>query len=144
MFTADQLVCHAIGDYIFQSQWMADNKRKSDWAAYVHAVTYTLPFVLVTQNAVALAIIFVTHYLIDRYGLARYVVWVKNWPFIVRDVVLETPAGIDLPWVDIELKPITATGYPDHVPPFLAIWLLIAADNILHVLCNGLAIYYFG
>lgn len=27
-FTADQLVAHAVGDYIIQSDWMAENKRK--------------------------------------------------------------------------------------------------------------------
>lgn len=120
MFTADQLVAHAVGDYILQSDWMADNKTKSHVAAALHAVTYTLPFLLITINAAALLAVCGTHFLIDRYRLARFVVWVKNGPW----------------------KPITATGYPDSKPDFLSIWLLIIADNILHVICNAVAIAY--
>lgn len=38
--------------------------------------------------------------------------------------------------------PVTATGYADDVPPWLSVWLLIAADNIIHVICNALALRY--
>jgi hypothetical protein len=137
MFTADQLVAHAIGDYIFQSDWMANNKRKNDWAATIHALTYTLPFVFITQVPLALWFIFFTHYLVDRYGLARFVVWLKNWPFETYEV----PGSID--GYATRLKPITPTGYDADKPPFLAVWLFIIADNIIHVLCNGLVIWYF-
>lgn len=138
MFTADQLVAHAVGDYILQSDWMADNKTKSHVAAAVHAVTYTLPFVLITQSAVALAIICGTHFVIDRWRLARFVVWLKNGPFAPTDHIA---LNYNRQW---RLVRITATGYPDSKPPFLAVWLLIIADNILHVICNGLTIYFYG
>lgn len=118
MFTADQLVAHAVGDYILQSHWMATEKTKQHTAAAIHAITYTLPFVLITQSAAALAVICGTHFLIDRYRLARFVVWLKNGA----------------------RGPVTATGYADDVPAWLSVWLLIAADNILHVICNALAI----
>ena len=121
-FTADQLVAHAVGDYILQSDWMADNKTKQHFAAAVHATTYTLPFLLITQSPAALAFICGTHFVIDRWRLARYVVWIKNGPWL----------------------PLTATGYQDSKPPFLAVWLLIAADNILHVICNAAVIHTFG
>jgi hypothetical protein len=120
MFTADQLVAHAVGDYILQSDWMANEKTKQHTAAAVHAVTYTLPFLLLTQSPAALAVICGTHFAIDRWRLARFVVWLKNGPW----------------------KPLTATGYQDDKPPFLAVWLLIIADNILHVICNALAIHF--
>lgn len=122
MFTADQLVAHAVGDYILQSHWMATEKTKQHFAAAVHAVTYTLPFVLITQSPAALAVICGTHFLIDRYRLARFVVWAKN--------------GAQ--------GPVTATGYGDDVPPWMSVWLLIAADNILHVICNAIAIKFLG
>ncbi len=122
MFTADQLVAHAVGDYIIQSHWMATEKTKQHTAAAVHAITYTLPFVLITQSPAALAVICGMHFLIDRYRLARFVVWLKNGA----------------------RGPVTATGYADDVPPFLAVWLLIAADNIMHVICNALAIWALG
>jgi hypothetical protein len=35
---------------------------------------------------------------------------------------------------------VTATGYAADVPPWLAVWLLIAADNIAHVLINAVAL----
>lgn len=127
MFTADQLVAHLVGDYIIQSDWMANEKRKRSLAAGVHAVTYTLPFLFLTLNPWALAIIAGTHFLIDRFGLARYVVWLKNVPY---------PGS--KPW-----RECTATGYPDERPAWLAVWLLIIADNTLHIICNALALRYF-
>jgi|SRR5688572_17704657 len=120
IFTADQLVAHAIGDYILQSHWMATEKTKQSFAAAVHAVTYTLPFLLITQSPEALAVICGTHFVIDRWRLARIVVWIKNGPW----------------------KPLTATGYQDDVPAWLSVWLLIAADNIIHVVINGFALRY--
>jgi len=121
LFTADQLVAHAVGDYIIQSDWMANNKRKDSVAAGIHAVTYTLPFLLITTQVYAFLFICVTHFFVDRFGLARFVVWVKNGPWL----------------------PITPTGYQPDKPPFLAVWLFIIADNIVHVVCNALALAVF-
>lgn len=122
LFTADQLVCHAIGDYILQSHGMAINKTKSSKWAAIHAVTYTLTFLFITHSPEALAVICGMHFLIDRFRLARFIVWLKNGPW----------------------HPLTATGYPEDVPPWLAVWLLIAADNIAHICINGAAIWYWG
>lgn len=124
MFTADQFVAHMIGDYILQSHWMAAEKVRNSVAASLHAVFYTLPFMLITMSPGALAIICVSHFLIDRFRLARYVVWIKNGP-----------------WRGKAWRPLTQTGYPDDVPPWLSVWLLIIADNTIHVVINGLAIY---
>lgn len=121
IFTADQIVAHLVGDYITQSHWMATEKTKRSLAAGIHAAIYTVPFALITQNAAALAIICLSHFAIDRWRLARFVVWAKN--------------GCK--------GPVTATGYPDDVPPWLSVWLLIIADNTLHILINGLAIWWF-
>ncbi len=55
LFTADQLVAHAVGDYILQSHWMATEKTNQHFAAAAHAVVYTLPFALITQSPAALA-----------------------------------------------------------------------------------------
>lgn len=121
MITADQIVAHLVGDYIIQSDWMAEEKTKRSFAAAVHATSYTLPFLFITLNPIALAIICVTHFIIDRWRLARYVCWAKN--------------GCK--------GPVTATGYPESKPAWLAVWLLIIADNTMHLLCNGLAIWWF-
>lgn len=124
MFTADQIVAHLVGDYILQSHWMAKLKTQKSWAAAAHAATYTLPFLFITLEPLALALICGTHFMVDRWRLARFVVWAKNWPH---------------PWQ--ARRPITATGYPDDVPPWMAVWLLIVTDNTLHLLLNGIAIY---
>lgn len=76
-----------------------------------------------TRSPWRLAIIGGTHAVIDRYRLARHVVWAKN-----------------------QLAPAayrpghTPTGYPEETPAWLAVWLLIAADNTMHLLINRLAL----
>lgn len=77
-FIAAVLVAHLFGDYVFQNQWMADHKVKRLWPAIVHGFFYTLPFLFITLNPWSLLIIFGTHVVIDRYRLAKYVVWFKN------------------------------------------------------------------
>ena len=126
MVTADQLVAHLVGDYILQSNWMATEKTKRSVAALAHAICYSLPFLFLTRSPVALAVIFASHFIIDRWRLARYVIWLKNF------------LGPGNPsWSEC-----SGTGYAPDVPPWLAVWLLIIADNTLHILCNGLAIAY--
>ena len=124
--TADQILAHLVGDYILQSHWMATEKTKRSLAAGIHAVTYTLPFLYLTLNPAALAFICGTHFAIDRFRLARFVVWLKNQ---------QTPSRVGYAWPDS-----SATGYPKDVPPWLSVWLLIIADNILHLICNGIAL----
>ena len=119
------LVAHLVGDYLIQSHWMATEKTKHWWPAIAHAVTYGLPFLLVTQSPLALLVIVGTHAVIDRYRLARHIVWFKNQ----LAPTSHRPAH-------------TATGYPDDTPPWLAFWLLILADNILHVLINVMAVVW--
>jgi hypothetical protein len=121
IFTADQIVAHLVGDYILQSHWMATEKTKKSLPAMVHAACYSMPFVLITQSIPALIIILASHFVIDRFRLARFVVWVKNGPW----------------------NALTSTGYPDNTPPWLAVWLLIIADNTIHICINGLAIWSF-
>lgn len=60
MITADQLVAHAIGDYVLQSDWMANEKTKKSVAALAHVVAYTLPFLWFTRSPSALAVILCT------------------------------------------------------------------------------------
>jgi hypothetical protein len=128
VITADQLIAHAVGDFILQSDWMATEKTKRSLAALVHAGTYTLPFLYLTRLPVPLLIIFGTHFAIDRWRLSRYVVWAKNWL---------APVGWNRPWSEC-----LATGYPPDRPAWLSVWLLIVTDNILHVVCNGLALTF--
>lgn len=123
MIVADQLVAHAVGDYVFQSDWMANEKTSRSWPAAAHALSYALPFLFLTRSLPALAVIAGTHFVIDRWRLARYVCWAKNQAAPRR-------------W----RHPVTPTGYAPDKAPFLAVWLLIVADNVMHVLINGAAI----
>lgn len=123
MSGTDELLAHAVGDYILQSDWMANHKTTDNFAAATHAATYTLPFTAFRPGWKALALIAGSHFLIDRFRLARYVCWAKNHI---------APRGQD--------HAMTATGYPADRPAWLSTWLLIITDNILHVLINRIAL----
>ena len=132
----NQLILHLIGDYVLQSDWMAQNKTKRSWPALLHAVVYSFPFLILNPSATAFAVILGTHFLIDRFRLARFVVFAKNVFFDpdfwqnhnrhIREHVLP--------------KYWTATGYPAEAPPWLAVWLLIACDNTIHLAINYAAL----
>lgn len=126
MITADQLVAHLVGDYILQSDWMALEKTKKSVAAAAHAVVYTLPFVFITQSPGALITICGTHFIIDRWRLARFVVWAKNYL---------APPKWHYKWSEC-----VGTGYHKSRPEWIAVWLLIIADNTMHIIINGVAI----
>jgi hypothetical protein len=160
LVTGDQFILHAIGDYCLQSDWMANGKTKAHFPAFCHALTYSLPFLMLTQSPVAWLTIFGTHFLIDRYRLARYVCWAKNWlgaPEVWHKYTA-APSGewirgkcrnpangdhvtqmlINPPWPECA----NSFGYPSDRPAWLAMWLMVACDNCLHVVINGTCIKY--
>jgi hypothetical protein len=116
-------LAHLVGDYLLQTHHQAVRKTQAWGPALAHAATYTAAHLPVTRDPRRLAVIGVTHAVIDRYRLARHVVWAKNQL---------APAAYR--------PPHTATGYPEDAPPWLAFWLLIAADNVLHLLLNAAAV----
>lgn len=134
-----QLILHLIGDYVTQSDWMAHNKTKANLPAACHAVVYSLPFLFIVDSAWAIFVICFTHYLIDRYRLARYIVWLKNRLLQPKPYAYEQPARFewDEKW---KWSNCSSTGYTSDAPPWLAVWLLIAADNTLHLAINAAAI----
>ena len=126
MIVLGVILAHLTGDYLLQSDWMALQKTRRWWPAVVHGITYTAPYALVTQSLVALAVIGVTHIVIDRFRLARYVVFAKNFL---------APRGSWPVWENCR-----ATGYPADRPEWLTVWLMIVADNTLHLLINAGAV----
>lgn len=128
MYTADQIVAHLVGDFVLQSDWIAGKKTSSSFVTAIHVVLYTLPFTLITQEPIALAIIAGTHFVIDRWRLARHVAWAFNrlWPG-------------SRPWSEC-----SKTGFSPDLPPYLATWLMIITDSTMHIVINGLAIHYYG
>jgi len=118
-----QLILHLIGDYLTQSDWMANEKVKRTFPALIHATVYSLPFLLLGSWK-AVLFIAVTHFFIDRFRLAKYIVFAKNfigWPWPT--------------WNDCK-----ATGYPSKCPLWMAVWLMIIADNTIHLACNYAAL----
>jgi hypothetical protein len=128
MITADQLLAHVVGDFVLQSDWMANEKTARNLAALAHAACYTLPFLLLTTQWAALAVIGGTHFLIDRFRLVRYLIWARNLPW---------PGS--RPW-----RECRETPFSPGTPAYMSAWLLVIVDNAMHVLINGLAIRYFG
>lgn len=120
------ILAHMVGDYLIQTDWMATEKTQRWWPAIAHGVTYTLPFLFITQSPLALVIIGGTHILIDHWRLARHVCWAKN---------LIAPKRHRHPWSECK-----ATGYHQTRPDWLAVWLLIFADNTIHLLINVAAV----
>jgi hypothetical protein len=118
--TMEQLLLHLIGDYVTQTDWMARTKIKTTLAALCHAIVYSLPFLLLSPSPAAITVIALSHFLIDRYRLARYVAFAKN-----------KLSDWQLTWADCQ-----ATGYPSAMPAGQAFWLLILVDNTMHLSIN--------
>lgn len=181
------IVLHLFGDYVVQSDWMANAKTKASVPALAHAVTYTVPFWLVLPSWQALLLIGGSHFVIDRWRLARYVCWAKNflgpreeWVAvpcengIVRDpdfapdlagssstitregFVRAAASTFRYDLVDGEATNVrklvrwrhpwsecVGTGYHSSRPAWLSVWLMIIADNTLHLAINGLAYALF-
>jgi hypothetical protein len=148
IFSFAQLIAHMIGDYLFQSHWMATSKRARSAACLLHVIAYGAAFVLVElldgrtlagkqiqtfkMSMPAFLVIVGTHFVIDRWGLARYVCAFKNWQGGPHD------SGFD--WYRSQVCD-QATGFPKETPQFLAVWLLIICDNIMHVVINAFALW---
>lgn len=79
----EQILLHLLGDYILQNNEMAQRKTSSYLWAFIHAITYSLPFLLLTKGFnLAWFVIFITHFLIDRFRLARYWIMFYNLKWI--------------------------------------------------------------
>lgn len=124
------LLCHLIGDYVLQSQPMADRKTSSMAWALIHAAFYSIPFAILlalTAPAIpalaALLVIGGTHALIDRYRLAaRWCAWYGTG---TRE------GGVWGRW-NVSAEP---------VPPYLGVWLQILVDNTMHLVINAASVY---
>lgn len=143
----EQLILHLIGDYVTQSDWMANGKTSKYFPALVHATVYTLPFLLLTRSPLALFVMWSTHFLIDRFRLAKYVVYAKNFiappsAIMSRYWFEDDSAAPDYLDAKYHWENCKATGYPSETPAFLAVWLMIIADNTMHLGINYLSLRY--
>lgn len=90
------IVGHMVGDYLFQTRWMAENKAVQWDALLIHCFLYTFIIAVFAWPAgglhwLPLLIIFLAHVALDRRGFTRW--WLKNvnksgdmfWLVIVHD-----------------------------------------------------------
>lgn len=106
-------------------------EKTSHWGpALLHGLTYTLPFLFLTHSLAALLVISLTHAVIDRYRLAKYLVWAKNQ---LAPKAFRPPRSA-----------MFKTGYRESAPDWMAVWLLIIADNAVHITINALALAFLG
>lgn len=71
-FNLPWIYAHLIGDYILQNDWMASNKKKNDFACFIHVITYMAPFLFTDLNLIQLIMIAVQHYIQDRTYLVSW------------------------------------------------------------------------
>lgn len=123
----EQLILHGIGDYFIQTdKWALNKKRKGGFGFYccfMHCFTYSIPFLLIGSYWAFLAI-FISHFIIDRTRVIDILLAVKN--------NVKTDGKYD----------ISNMGFALNKPAFMSVWLYIITDNILHIICNYLAIKY--
>lgn len=122
-----ELILHLIGDYITQTDKMANEKVKDIRMALLHAFVYSVPFyIFIDMSITAFMVMFLSHAFIDRYRVVKYIIFARNR---LHDKTLK--------WEDC-----SATGYHKDKPIWLSVWLMIIADNTLHLAINYMAIAY--
>lgn len=162
MFGFPPVLAHFIADWLWQSQYMAEKKLNAWRPALLHVTVYGLVFwALVGPPLPALAVIVGTHYLIDRYRLARHINWAANFIAPIRRIKLdpplrryrplspEGPMGWTIkrhvwrsdnpPW-----SQCSTYGSPPGVPDHIAFLVMIAIDQILHLVANYVALRWLG
>lgn len=122
----NQTLAHLLGDYVLQNDWEALNKTSRWLPAFTHAAKYTAAFLPVTKSPKALAVIGGTHLLIDHYRVAIPLSWAKNQIGVPQDYRYEYSRD--------------NAGYAQDKPAWMSVWLMIIADNTLHMLINDWAV----
>ena len=71
------MLAHAIGDFLFQNDWM-QKKTTSSLHAAIHVATYLIPFAFTGLTWWQVALIGLQHFAQDRMG------WAKVWQRFMR------------------------------------------------------------
>lgn len=71
------ILCHLLGDYVLQCDYIAQTKGKNWYHLLVHCALYVAPFYFIFGLNWQLAVVFVTHIIIDvlkaRYKKINYI-----------------------------------------------------------------------
>lgn len=112
-----QILLHLLGDYFLQNDWMAVNKGKYSVLGYltctIHCLLYSIPFGMYYHSWDIFLLVFGSHFLIDKFGLAIYWTMLVNWNWSRENF-----------------------GMNVERPAFLTLWLHIIRDNSLHIAGN--------
>ncbi|MBO8156544.1 MAG: DUF3307 domain-containing protein [Bacillaceae bacterium] len=106
------LVAHLIGDYLFQTNWMAMNKARRWDALMVHSIVYTGVISIVSWmtfgglSMTGILIVFLSHLILDR---RRFIVW----------------------WVRRVMR-TDETKVP---------WIVIVVDQVFHIMVLAIILY---
>ncbi len=67
------IICHLLGDYVLQSDFIAKTKGSNWYHLFVHSLLYCVPFIIfnISVTPFILTFIFITHMIIDALK-ARY------------------------------------------------------------------------
>lgn len=65
------ILCHLIGDYVLQVDFIANSKGHNFYHMFVHCALYCVPFYFIYRVSWQLAFIFITHVIVDLLK-ARY------------------------------------------------------------------------
>lgn len=107
MIGFEMLLGHLVGDYIFQTDFLAQNKTTRSWVCLVHCLLYTFAVAVFCYAWFPLwgyAFVCGVHFPIDRFGLAHW--WMQG-------------SG--------------QAAFSDKSGPFWP-WSVIMVDNISHLL----------
>ena len=70
------IICHFVGDYVLQSDFIAKTKGSNTWHMIAHAYLYIVPFCFAVGWCWQMYVILFSHYIIDtckaRYNLISY------------------------------------------------------------------------
>lgn len=118
-----QLFLHLLGDFFLQNDWMAVNKSKYNKLGWLtcslHCLLYSIPFGLYYHSWPVFLLILLSHFLVDKFSIAKYITRFVNWN-----------------WK-------TDLGFSEDRPPFLTVWIHIIRDNSIHIAGNYLIIQHF-
>lgn len=59
------IMCHLIGDYVLQNDFIAKTKGENWYHLFVHCVLYCLPFIIIFGYTWQLFILFISHIIVD-------------------------------------------------------------------------------
>ena len=98
------VLCHLIGDYVLQCDFIAQTKGKNWYHLFVHCALYCVPFLVVFGWTWQLAVIFISHLIIDPLKVVKGVVYaatsiasvVLTSSVIITEDPKEEKAGLSL------------------------------------------------